>query len=111
MRPRIELLECRRLFSGGVDASFGGAGGAPFVAPGDASHAAVLAVKVDPGGRVMVGGQTPYDNSDMFGSQMFLTRLGADGQPDPRFGDGGTITGTPRALNSVDFIVPLPSGG
>jgi uncharacterized delta-60 repeat protein len=42
---------------------------------------------------------------------MFVARLNAAGELDARFGVGGIVSGTPRGLSQIDFIVPLAGGG
>ncbi|HEX3357973.1 MAG TPA: hypothetical protein VHS31_13455 [Tepidisphaeraceae bacterium] len=109
MLSQFELLESRQLFSGGVDASFGSASGAHFVAPGNSP--VILDSDVDSSGRVVLVGTTSEKVQGKSHAEMFLARLNSRGTLDSKFGSGGIIEGTPKGIQGLGSITHLPEGG
>lgn len=85
--PRMERLESRRLFTGGLDAGF--AAGGVFVTdifPGSEEYA--QSIMVDSTGSIYAVGPT------MGGNHSFIVKLNDDGTRDASFGNNGVITET-----------------
>ncbi len=88
-RPRVELLEDRRLLSAGaIDPTFGQNG---VTAPDGGAASRALVVEAD--GKILLLDQTQTGYN--------LLRYNTDGTPDTTFGDQGAVTGTFGAGTAV----------
>jgi uncharacterized delta-60 repeat protein len=95
-----EAALARYASDGGLDPSFGG--GAFQAQPQRASRDAVLDLVVDRQGRVTATGRG--------GGEIVLSRLLANGRPDPSFGSGGTVTVPTQVEAQGEAILRYPDG-
>lgn len=110
MSDFLHELEPRRLFSGGIDPTFGSSAGAIFTPP---ANATVMDSTVDSAGRMILVGMVDLgpskDNGEI--DQMFIARLNSAGQLDPSFFGGGISQGTPRGITQLTHVTALAEGG
>ena len=92
---------------GGPEEGFGTGGTVLTPVGGTGSHAYASALALAPSGRLIVVGSAGHlDRADHA-----VVRYGADGTPDPAFGDGGSITTDIHGTDDRAFAVALQPDG
>ena len=104
-RAMIDPLEPRRLLAASLDTTFG-----PLLAdvPGGNDYASEFVVDGD--GRVVVAGIWTAHGPQPRARGIALSRTRANGDVDPRFGNGGTVVVSPRGMEGLLELRQMDDG-